>query len=86
MVVVLKEVYKYMQLGNIIKITKQKAFLSQEVFANELDVSVSTINRWEIGKVKPNLSAMKKIKTFCDNHNLPYEEIEKEWFMVSENN
>lgn len=67
-------------LPEAIKITRQKAFLSQDAFANELNVSVSTINRWETGKVKPNLTAMKNIKNFCERHNLSYENIEKEWF------
>ena len=69
-------------LSETIKRTRQKAFLSQEEFASELKVSVSTINRWETGKVKPNLSAMKSIKSFCNNHGLPYEEIEMEWFKI----
>lgn len=60
--------------------TRQKAFLSQETFANELKVSVSTINRWENGKAKPNLTALKNIKIFCEKHNLSYEDVEKEWF------
>jgi DNA-binding XRE family transcriptional regulator len=69
-----------MQLGDIIKMTRQKAFLSQETFAKELNVAVSTINRWENGKSKPNLTAMKNLKTFCSEYDLPYEELEKEWF------
>ena len=67
-------------LPETIKITRQKAFLSQDAFANELNVSVSTINRWETGKVKPNLTAMKNIKDFCERYSLSYEDIEKEWF------
>lgn len=69
-----------MQLSEMIKITRQKAFLSQETFASEMGVSVSTINRWETGKVRPNLSALKKIKLFCEHNNLPYSDIEQEWF------
>ena len=69
-----------MQLGEIIKKTRQKAFLSQEEFADSLHVSVSTINRWENDKVRPNLSAMKSIKEFCQKYDLPYGEIEAEWF------
>ena len=71
-------------LPEVIKMTRQKAFLSQDAFAEELKVSVSTINRWETGKVKPNLAAMKSIKEFCDKHELPYEEIEAEWFNFPE--
>ena len=69
-----------MQLSTIIKKTRQKAFMSQEAFAKELKVSVSTINRWETGKSKPNLTAMKEMKSFCLTHGLSYEEIEAEWF------
>lgn len=72
-----------MQLSETLKKTRQKAFLSQEEFANILKVSVSTINRWENGKVRPNLSAMKNIKLFCEKNNLPYDEIESEWFDYS---
>lgn len=71
-------------LPDVIKMTRQKAFLPQDAFAEELNVSVSTINRWETGKVKPNLAAMKSLKQFCENHSLPYEEIEAEWFNFSE--
>ena len=67
-------------LSKVIRITRQKAFLSQEQFASELKVSVSTINRWETGKVKPNLTAMKNLKAFCLEHGLTYSSIEDEWF------
>ena len=68
------------RLADVLKITRQKALMSQEEFASELKVSVGTINRWETGKVKPNLSALKKIRDFCEKNNLSYEQIEKEWF------
>lgn len=69
-----------MRLSSVIKVTRQKAFMSQESFAKELGVSISTINRWETGKSKPNLTAMKELKNFCQNHSLSYEDIESEWF------
>jgi len=74
-----KEVYSLM-LPETIKMIRQKAFLSQEAFASELKVSVSTINRWETGKVRPNLTAMKNIKQFCEKYSLSFEEVEREWF------
>ncbi len=70
-------------LSDILKITRQKAFLTQEAFAQEMKVSVSTINRWETGRVKPNLTAMKNLKQFCEVHDLSYAEIETEWFNFS---
>ena len=49
-----------MALCDDIKLIRQKLFLSQEEFADELGVALSTVNRWETNKSKPNLSAMKK--------------------------
>lgn len=49
-------------------------------FCGKRIVSVSTINRWETRKVRPNLTAMKKIKQFCEKYNLSFEEIERDWF------
>ena len=72
-----------MQLSETIRVTRQKAFMSQEQFAHELCVSVSTINRWETGKVKPNLNAMKSLKSFCNKYNLSYGDIEEKWFCRS---
>ncbi len=69
-----------MSLSEVIKMTRQKAFMTQEVFAKEMGVTVITINRWETGKCKPNLTAMKKLKLFCELNNLPFEDIEKAWF------
>ena len=54
--------------------------MTQECFAKELCVTASTINRWEHGKAKPNLTAMKNLKRFCEEHDLQYALIEAEWF------
>ena len=70
---------RLMKLGDIIRITRQKAFYTQEDFAKELNVALSTVNRWELNKAKPNVKAMKEIKRFCEESNLDYSEIEKEW-------
>ena len=69
----------YMSLAESIKNMRLKALISQEMLAKSLDVSVGTINRWENGKTKPNITAMKKIKEFCKENDLPYEGIESEW-------
>ena len=68
-----------MSLPETIKLTRQKLFMSQEDFASKIHVSVATINRWENGRSKPNLTAMKNIKTFCEDNNLSFTEIENEW-------
>ena len=70
-------------LSDRIRIARQKVFLSQEAFAKELGVAYSTINRWETGKSKPNLSAMKAINEFCAKHGISYREIERDWLEYS---
>ena len=72
-----------MTLSEVIKVTRQKALMSQEDFAKAIDVSLASVNRWECGKSRPNLTAMKAIKKFCENNQLSYEDIEKEWISRS---
>lgn len=72
-----------MSLGDMIRITRQKAFYTQEDFAKKLDVALSTVNRWELNKAKPSMKAMKAIKEFCEEHGLAYENVEKEWLEYS---
>lgn len=56
-----------MSLGDEIKLIRQKSLLTQGAFADELHVALSTVNRWEKGKARPNLSTMKTIKWFCES-------------------
>lgn len=63
-----------------IKRIRQRSFLTQQEFANALGVAFSTVNRWETGRAKPNLKAMKSINTFCLENNIPYEVLEEAWF------
>lgn len=74
-----------MQLAVALKTIRQKAFMTQDCFAKELCVTVSTVNRWEHRKAKPNLKAMKKLKSFCKKHDLSYEVIESAWFDAQNN-
>ena len=73
-----------MDLGEAIRITRQKAFYTQEDFAQKLNVALSTVNRWELNKAKPNMKAMKAIKSFCEENEQSYEFIEKQWLGYSE--
>ena len=68
-----------MDLCDEIRIARQKAFFTQESLARELNVAVSTVNRWESGKSKPSISALKSLKVFCLTHEVPFDEIEKAW-------
>lgn len=68
-----------MNLGDAIRMARLKAFYTQEDFAHQINVAVSTVNRWETNKAKPNVKAMKKIKAFCEESEFDYNLIEKEW-------
>lgn len=72
-----------MSLGNEIRQMRQKSFLTQEDFAKTLGVAVSTVNRWEMDKARPNMKAMKQIKQFCESNNIQYEDVEKVWLSTS---
>lgn len=72
-----------MELGEVIRITRQRAFYTQEEFAKRLHVALSTVNRWELNKAKPNVKAMKEIKAFCKENNLNFEIIEEAWLTCS---
>lgn len=68
-----------MSLGEAIRITRQKSLFTQEDFAQRLGVSISTVNRWELGKSQPSMKAMKALREFCSENNQSYEPIEAEW-------
>ena len=51
-----------MQVSEVIKLARQKTFLTQEEFSKKLGISLSSVIRWEKEKSVPNLSAMKKLK------------------------
>lgn len=71
-----------MTFAEELKRIRQRSFLTQEAFAKEVNVSFSTVNRWESGKTKPNLIAMKSIKEFCDQNNVEYSELEELWLSL----
>ncbi len=68
-----------MTFAENIKQARQKLFYSQEAFAKELNVNLTTVSRWETGKSKPNMSTMRQIKEFCTTHDADYEPLEKSW-------
>lgn len=68
-----------MTFPNEIKKIRQRCLLTQKDFAKEIGVAFSTVNRWEGGKAKPNISAMKSIKEFCFKNDVDYSVIEELW-------
>ena len=72
-----------MSFSEELRSIRRHSFLSQEAFARELNVSFSSVNRWESGRTKPNMEAMKNIKAFCEAHNVDFSNLEKEWFSTA---
>lgn len=68
-----------MSFSEEIKNIRQNCFLSQDAFAAALNVSFSTVNRWETGKTIPNYIMMQKIVFFCKNNNLDYSAVDFAW-------
>ena len=68
-----------MSLANSIKLIRQEALLSQEQFADELNVGITTVNRWECGKSIPSISKMKNLQAFCENKGISYEAVKNAW-------
>lgn len=72
-----------MSLPEEITLIRKKGFCTQNEFADRLGVSYSTVNRWETGKMSPNMSAMKRIKAYCDELGIEFDTVELAWLNKS---
>ena len=57
-----------MKFAEFIKDVRKQLKMSQQQLANALNVSFSTINRWENGKAEPSNLAQKTFFDFCDGN------------------
>ena len=62
-----------MAFSEDIKKIRLKAFMTQEEFAKEIGVSCITVTRWETGKAKPNLKAMRMIDNYCKKNQIDFD-------------
>ena len=64
-----------MTFADFVLAVRKKLSLSQEQLAKAINVSYSTINRWENGHVVPSNLARKSFYDFCENNfiNIPDE-------------
>lgn len=53
---------KQSELAPLVRETRQRLELSQVKFAEKLGVSFQSVNRWENGRTKPLLVALKQIE------------------------
>lgn len=66
-----------MDFGMLIKRVRVELGLSQEQLARELNISFSTVNRWENRKSRPSQMAKELFYTFCANNNVDIHSIMK---------
>ncbi len=59
-----------MQFEDIIKAIRKKLNITQEQLARELNISFSTINRWENGHTTPSKLAKMHLLEFCSNNDV----------------
>ena len=56
--------------GNLIRTLRQKLSMTQEEFAHEIAVTVSTVNRWENAHAEPSKLAWKAIQDLARKRGL----------------
>lgn len=57
-----------MVFSSVVKKVRLELKLSQQQLAQALNVSYTTINRWENGHVEPSNLAQKSFFDFCENN------------------
>jgi Predicted transcription factor, homolog of eukaryotic MBF1 len=57
-----------MKFSIFVKEVRKQLGMSQEQLANALNVSFSTINRWENSKTEPSNLAQKTFSDFCEGN------------------
>ncbi|HQA85911.1 MAG TPA: helix-turn-helix transcriptional regulator, partial [Erysipelotrichaceae bacterium] len=58
----------------LVKELRLKLILSQQEFADLLNVSFASINRWETGKHEPTIKVKRKIVELCKINGIKLEE------------
>ena len=64
-----------MNFPEIVKMVREKSGMSQEDLARALNVSFTTINRWENGKTHPNKLTQAVFFDFCRQQGLDIENL-----------
>ena len=59
-----------MDYQRLVKELRVKLILSQQEFADLLNVSFASINRWETGKHEPTIKIRRKIVEICKANNI----------------
>lgn len=62
-----------MAFSEEIKKLRQRLFMSQTAFAQELGVSYTTVNRWEMGRATPAYKTRKLIDDYCKEKGIEFD-------------
>lgn len=57
-----------------VKKIKHEMLLTKEDFTKLLDVSFTTINRWETGKYVPTIKARRRLQPYFEKYNIEVDE------------
>ena len=57
-----------MTFSQVVKNIRKQLDLTQENFARELEISFSTLNRWENDRTMPSALAKRQVLDYCVNH------------------
>ena len=63
-----------MNYKRLVKELREKLIITQQELAELLEVSFSSINRWETGKHEPTIKVKRKIVELCKENNIDLEE------------
>ncbi|MFP1696044.1 helix-turn-helix domain-containing protein [Gardnerella leopoldii] len=61
-----------MRINEEIKRIRMQSLLSQEDFADSINISFCSVNRWENDRAVPNYKALTKIKKFCEDRGIDF--------------
>lgn len=66
-----------MDFADIVKAVRKQLGLSQQSLADALNMSFSTINRWENGHVVPSKLAQKTFINYCEDNFIDVSKLQK---------
>lgn len=66
-----------LSFDEIVREIRQQLGITQEQFARELNISFSTINRWENAHTVPSRLAKMRLVEFCEKRNISSDIVER---------
>ena len=64
--------------GKLIKEIRKNLFMTQLEFSNQLNVGITSVQKWEWNIMTPSLKHQKKIIELCNVNNIDIEKIKRD--------